>query len=248
MSIIKKILIALRFLTILPLPNKEVITPGELGRSMAYFPLVGLFIGLLLMCVYTILIRFFSPLLTSVLLTGFWVCFTGLLHLEGFVDAADGFSASQDKEKILEVMKDHHCGAKGVIVLVFLVVLKIALVNDISDHIRVAAFILVPAVGRWVMVCAASICPYARKGEGFGKAFVENVKRKELIIASSILIAAGIVLLQVKFVVLMIPVSVFTFLSCFYAKKKINGVTGDVLGAMNELTEVISLGTFLLLR
>jgi len=248
MSIIRRILIALRFLTILPLPNKEVAAPRELGRSMAYFPLVGLFIGLLLMCVYTILIRFFSPLLTAVLLTGFWACFTGFLHLEGFVDAADGFSASQDKEKILEVMKDHHCGAKGVIALAFLIILKITLVNDTPSSVRFASFILAPAIGRWVMVCAASICPYARKGEGFGKVFVDNVKRKELIIASSILIAAGIVLLQVKFIVLMIPVLVFTFLSCFYAKKKINGVTGDVLGAMNELAEAISLGAFLLLR
>ncbi len=248
MNIVRRILIAVKFLTILPLPGKEIVAPRELGKSMAYFPLVGMFIGLLLACVYMVLIKFISPLLTAVLLTGFWACFTGFLHLEGFVDAADGFSASPDKEKILEVMKDQHCGAKGAIVLVFLIILKIALFNEIPGSERIYALILTPAIGRWVMVCAASLCLYARKGAGFGKDFVENAGKTELIIASSILISAGVCLLRIKFIVLMIPVLFFAFIVIFYAKKRINGVTGDVLGAVNELTEVVSLGAFLFLR
>ena len=248
MIIIKRILIAIRFLTILPLTDKGAVLPKELGKSMTYFPLAGMFIGLILVCAYMILIRFLSPLLTVVLLVGIWAYFTGALHLEGFVDAADGFSASSDKEKILGVMKDHHVGAKGVIALVFLIILKIALLNDIPVPMLFYSLILAPALGRWAMVCAASICPYARQGEGFGKAFVENVGYKELVIASSVVAIAGIGLLWVKFVILIIPILFFTFLSCPYLKKKIGGVTGDVLGAMNELAEVISLGTFLLLR
>lgn len=248
MGVIRSIIIALRFLTILPLPDKEEIRKEELGNSMAYFPLIGIFIGLLLVFAYTVLMKFFSPLLTAVLVTGLWAGFTGFLHLEGFVDAADGFSASREKEKILAIMKDHHCGAKGVIALAFLILLKTVLVNDIPDRLLVASLLLTPAIGRWVMVYAASTCPYARKGEGFGKAFVENVKLKELLIASGILVTAGIGLLQVKFIVVMIPVLVLAFSSCFYVKRKIGGVTGDILGAMNELAEAVSLGTFLLLR
>jgi adenosylcobinamide-GDP ribazoletransferase len=248
MTVIKNILIAIRFLTILPLPDKGATTPKELGRSMAYFPLVGMFIGLVLVCAYAMLIRFFSPFLTAVLVAGIWAYFTGTLHLEGFVDAADGFSASSDKEKILDVMKDPHCGAKGAIALVFLIMLKIALLSDIPAPIRISSLVLSPAIGRWVMVCVASLCPYARKTEGFGKAFVENSGIREVIIAGIILIAAGIILLRIKFFVLMIPVLIFTIFSFVYVNKKINGVTGDVLGAMNELAEVISLGAFLLLR
>lgn len=248
MSVIRRIFIAINFLTVLPLPDKEAITPKELGKSMAYFPLAGIFIGLFLVCTYLVLVKFFSPLLTALLLTGFWACFTGFLHLEGFVDAADGFSLSPDKEKILEVMKDHHCGAKGVIALAFLIILKIALVNDIPAHVRIASLILTPTISRWVMVLAASLCPYARQGAGFGRAFVENSGMKEVVISSCILITAGIGFLQVKFVILMIPVLVFTFLFLFYVNKKISGITGDVLGAMNELAEVVALGTFILLR
>jgi len=248
MTVIKNIFIAIRFLTILPLPDKKVATPKELGRSMAYFPLIGIFIGLVLACANEILIKLVSPLLAAALLVILWAYLTGALHLDGFVDAADGFSASPDKEKILEVMKDHHCGAKGVIALVLLIIVKVALLNDIPGPVRFSSLILTPAIGRWVMVCAASLCPYARKAEGFGKAFVENSGTREVIIAGIILIAAGIILLRIRFFVLMIPVLIFTIFSFVYIKKKINGVTGDVLGAMNELAEVVSLAAFLLFR
>jgi Cobalamin-5-phosphate synthase len=148
----------------------------------------------------------------------------------------------------LAIMKDHHCGAKGVIALVLLIIVKVALLNDIPGSVRFPSLILTPAIGRWVMVCAASLYPYARNTQGFGKAFVENSGTREVVIASSILIAAGLSLLRINFIVLMIPVLIFTVSSFVYVKRKINGVTGDVLGAMNELAEAISLAAFLLLR
>ena len=246
MIVIRRIFIAIRFLTILPLPDKKVIMLEELGRSMAYFPLVGTSIGLVLAYANELLAKVFSPLTTTVLLVILWAYITGMLHLEGFVDAVDGFSASRDKEKILEVMKDHHCGAKGVIALVLLLMAKVVLLNDIPGTVRFFPLVLTPAMGRWVVVCAASLCPYARKTQGLGKAFVENVGTRELVIASIILTAAGISVLHLKFLVLMIPVLLFAYFSCAYVKRKINGVTGDVLGAMNELAEVVALGSFIL--
>lgn len=184
MSVIKSILVAIRVLTVLPLPDKGNTGPVELGRSMAYFPLVGISIGVILAGIYMVLAKLFSPLLIAVFLVILWAYFSGALHLEGFVDAVDGFSASEEKEKILEIMKDHHCGAKGVIALVFLIILKIALFSEIPDSVRIPALILTPAIGRWAMVCASSLCPYARKTQGFGKAFVENSGMKEMAIAA----------------------------------------------------------------
>ena len=97
MKIFRRIIIALNFLTIIPLPKAKEPNQEELGRSMAYFPLVGIFLGLFLACAYMEFARLLPSLLTAVLVTGLWACITGFLHLEGFVDAADGFSASQDK-------------------------------------------------------------------------------------------------------------------------------------------------------
>jgi adenosylcobinamide-GDP ribazoletransferase len=245
---LKGIYRAVQFLTILPLPhNKKSIEPKKLAESMAYFPLVGLFIGLGLFFVYTGLTGFITPLLTAVIVAGVWAWFTGALHLEGFVDAADGFSSGPDKEKILLVMKDKHCGSKGAVALVFLIIIKIALLEAIPVSVKFYALMLAPVISRWAMVFAAVFCDYARKTEGFGKAFVKNVGIREMVVASSILIVAGVVLLQAKFFVLIIPALVFTVASIIYLKNKINGITGDVLGGLNEIVEVISLSAFLLL-
>lgn len=247
MNVIKRIITAVTFLTIIPLPNNGVVQPKEFGKSMAYFPLVGMLIGALLVGAQMLLIIIFSPLTTTVLLIAFWSCLTGFLHLEGFVDAVDGFSASSNKERILEVMRDHHCGAKGVVAIVFLIIVKIVLLKDVPASLLMPALVITPASSRWVMV-AASLCPHARNEKSLGKSFVENVGSTEVVIASIILMIAGLSLLQIQFVVLMIPIFILALLFLFYVTRKINGVTGDILGAMNELTEVVCLGSFVLLR
>lgn len=248
MRIFRRILTALRFLTALPFFGKADAESPELGRSMAYFPLAGMFIGLILSCVYTVLSGTFSSLFTSVLLVVLWASLSGFLHLEGFVDAVDGFSASYDREKMLAVMKDHHCGAKGIIALVLLIILKVVLINEIFSPLRVTAFLLVPACGRWAMVCAAYFCPYARKTDGFGKAFVENCDLKEFILASLIFVFAAVIFLRTQVFVLMIPLLVFVILLMFWLRKRIGGVTGDILGALNETAEVLGLAAFLFVK
>ena len=110
-------------------------------------------------------------------------------------------------------MKDKHCGSKGAVALVFLIIIKIALLEAIPVSTKLYALILVPAISRWAMVFAAVFCDYARKTEGFGKAFVENAGIREMAVAGSILIIAGVVLLQAKFFVLIIPALAFTLAS-----------------------------------
>jgi adenosylcobinamide-GDP ribazoletransferase len=248
MIIFRRVLAALRFLTALPVFGKGDTEPAELGRSMAYFPLAGMFIGLILSCAYFALSGILSSLFTSVLLVVLWACLSGFLHLEGFVDAVDGFSSGCEKDKILAVMKDHHCGAKGIIALVLLVALKIALVNEIFSPLRILAFLLVPAAGRWAMVCAAYFSPYARSTDGFGKAFVENCGLKEFILASAIFIAAGALLLKLQVFFLIVPLSVFVFIALSWLKMRIGGVTGDILGAINETCEILCLAAFLFVK
>lgn len=246
MRILRRMCIAIQFLTILPLPDKDSIESKEFARSMAYFPLIGLLIGLGLFGVYVGLVKFITPLLTAVIVIGVWIWFTGALHLEGFVDAVDGFSCGGNKEKILLVMKDKHCGSKGVVALVFLLILKVALLEAIPASMKFSALMFTPGISRWVMVCTAVFCDYARKGEGFGKAFVENIGVKDMIIASSILVIVGLCVLKARFLVLIFPILVFMIISIIYLKRKIGGITGDVLGGLNEIAEVISLATFLL--
>ena len=241
------IIVAVRFLTILPLPGKGEVDSEGFGRSMSYFPLVGLFIGLILFAAHVALAKYISSLLTSVIIVGLWTRITGALHMEAFVDAADGFSAGPDRKRILSVMKDPNCGSKGAAALVFLIVFKIALLNDIPLNLIFPCLLLVPAISRWAMAAVAAFSDYARKEGGLGKSFVENVGMTEFIISTSLLILAGVLILQLKFFIVIIAPILFVIISFIFLKRRIGGVTGDVLGALNELVEVVGLSSFLVM-
>ncbi|MDD5042900.1 MAG: adenosylcobinamide-GDP ribazoletransferase [Candidatus Omnitrophica bacterium] len=248
MIILKRILAAVTFLTVFPFSGKGEADPRELGKAMGFFPLAGLFIGLILACAYALSSLFFSPLFVSVLVIVLWAFLSGLLHLEGFVDAADGFSAGCGREKTLEIMKDHHCGAKGVILLVLLIVSKIAVFNETPDSLRIAALLLAPVAGRWAMVCAACLCPYARKTGGFGRVFVENCGKREFFLSSFIFVFTASFLLRLGVFIWIVPFLFFVFISLFWLNRRIGGVTGDILGALNEVSELVCLSFFLFMR
>ena len=93
--------------------------------------------------------------------------------------------------------------------------------------------------------CMECGCDYARNKGGLGKPFVENVGIREFIISCSIVLIAGLVLLQTQFIAVMIAPICFTIAAILYLKKRLGGITGDVLGALNELMEVVSLSSFL---
>ncbi|HPB68762.1 MAG TPA: adenosylcobinamide-GDP ribazoletransferase [Candidatus Omnitrophota bacterium] len=246
--IITRSLTAFRFLTIIPFPgtSRSRDVPEEFAQSMAFFPLVGVAIGAGLVFIAEGLAGRTSCFLQATALVVFWGWISGALHLEGFVDAADGFSAGPDKEKILAVMKDVHCGAKGVVAVVFLAALKIALVHDICAGGRDAALVVIPALGRWAMVYAASLCPYGGKTKGLGAAFTKEAGSSALISSTVILIIIGISLLRWNFFILMLLPVTFCSVAIVYLRKKLNGVTGDVLGALNEITELFGLASILL--
>jgi adenosylcobinamide-GDP ribazoletransferase len=245
---INRILTAFRLLTIIPLPGgtKTKFMPDDCAKSMAFFPLVGFVIGIGLFFLGTALSERVSPFTSATILVVFWGWISGALHLEGFIDAVDGFSASFNKDKILAVMKDVHCGAKGVVAIVFLIALKIVLVHDICVEGQWTALMIIPAVGRWAMVCAASMCSYAGETEGLGAMFIKDTGMKEFFFSTAILVLAGCCLLKWKILFLMLLPVVFLIVAIIYLKKKIRGVTGDVLGAINEITEVICLMSALL--
>lgn len=245
MKILRPIFIALRFLTILPLPAKVSPSLMESGRSVAYFPLAGLVLGLMLAVIDLGLNKTFSPLLIAVVLVAFWTWLTGALHLEGFLDAADGLSAGGVKENMLKVMKDVHCGAKGVTALVIFVALKIALLAEVPSYIKWQVLIVVPVLARWGMACMAAVCKYARV-EGLGGGFVKHSGKKEAVIATCFMILISVGFMEQKALFYIAAMFFSVLLGIAYVNKKFGGVTGDLLGASTELFEVIGLFLFCL--
>lgn len=232
---------AFSFLTILPIGQIPLSEEKELARSMAFFPLVGLVIGLLLALGYYLLSFLFSKSLVLWLTIGLLALLTRGLHLDGFADTMDGLGSGGPREKILEVMRDSRIGSFGVISLILLIGAKYFALDQIPIPSIPYALILMAVMGRNAMVLVCYRSPYARFGEGLGKPFTENLGVREVTFSS--LSAFGIALLTmgVKGILVFLGICLFSLVYRFFFIKKLGGVTGDILGAANELTELLCL-------
>jgi adenosylcobinamide-GDP ribazoletransferase len=238
---VRDFLQALSFLTILPLGQGLSVEGKQLARSMAFFPLVGLVIGLILAAGY-FLLSFLLPKAFALWLTiGLLALLTRGLHLDGFADTMDGLASGGPKERILEVMRDSRIGAFGVISLIFLIGGKYLALDQISNVSLPFSLILMAVMGRNSMVLVCFRSPYARPGEGLAKPFTENLGYRET--ALSLAMAFGIALLAMgmKGILVFLGIGLFSLGCRFFFIKKLGGVTGDVLGGANELSELLSL-------
>jgi adenosylcobinamide-GDP ribazoletransferase len=232
---------ALSFLTILPCGQVTLSEEKKLARSMAFFPLVGLVIGLLLALGYYLFSFLFPKSLVLWLTIGLLALLTRGLHLDGFADTIDGLGSGGPKENILEVMRDSRIGAFGVISLILLIGGKYLALDQISNSSVPYSLILMAVMGRQSMVLVCCRSSYARPNGGLAKPFTENLGYRET--AWSLLSAFGVTLLfmGVKGIVLFFGIGLFSLGYRFFFMKKLGGVTGDILGAANELTELLCL-------
>jgi adenosylcobinamide-GDP ribazoletransferase len=213
----------------------------ELARSMVFFPLVGLVIGLLLALGYYLLSFLFSKSLVLWLTIGLLALLTRGLHLDGFADTMDGLGSGGPREKILEVMRDSRIGAFGVISLILLIGAKYFTLDQIPIPSIPYTLILMTVMGRNTMVLVCYRSPYARSEGGLAKPFTENLGYREM--ALSLVSAFGIALLLMglKGILVFLGICLFSLGYRFFFIKKLGGVTGDILGAANELAELLCL-------
>ena len=167
---------------------------------------------------------------------------TGGLHCDGFMDTADGVFSGRSRERMLEIMKDSRVGAFGAMAFSLIILLKYSLIMDMSSSRLLLAFFVMALVGRTGIVMAITLFTYAR-ADGLGKNFTHYAKRNTLYTAG---IFVGLVLL---FLGRMATVSgligmIFAYLFASYVNKRLSGLTGDVYGAVNEVTEIIVLLVF----
>ena len=251
MKILRDLSLAIRFLTIIPIisfspsnntnQNKEAVEEN-FANSMAFFPLVGMLIGLLLVVLRRIFYYFpVSPLLGDTLILIVWIWLSGGLHLDGFADSVDGFSGGHDKEKILKIMEDSSTGAKGVVALVSLLLLKFVLLVEMPLLLKDAVLFFTPTIGRWSMVIAAFLGKPARLKNSMGKLFMDYVGWRELAFASLTMAVIGILLFGLYLLPLVIIGIGIVLLILKCCQKRIGGISGDILGAINEIVEVFCL-------
>lgn len=231
------LLLAFQFLTILPIKLKRV-NQKNISSSMMFYPFVGLVIGLLLYGLNALLGYFnFSGLVLNVILVVALVIITGGMHLDGLSDTLDGFWSARSKDDILRIMRDPHIGVMGVLSLICIILLKIGLLISLSNVSKIIGLLLMCVISRWVVVLAMYLFNYAR-AEGKAKVFIDGMNSKIFFASTLSAIVFIFVIWGWNGISVLFIISGISYLICNNAKRKIGGITGDILGALIEISEV----------
>lgn len=215
---------------------------GDSGRASVWYPFVGLVIGALTWLAWKAAILVFPSLAAGVITLVVWVVLTGGLHLDGLADCCDGLLASTSVERRLEIMKDPHVGAFGVVGLILVLMLKAAALGSLTPALSLG-ILLAASLARWCIL-PVGLTPLARPS-GMGADFVLGFRRLFIIWGAIIPLAIAI-LLGVRGVLSALAGLVAAALVLGLAKSRIGGVTGDVFGMLVEIVETIVLIAFLI--
>ncbi len=231
-------LVALQFLTIIPSPLRREATPQEFGRSLIYFPLIGLGIGGALYGLDLLFALFLPSAIANILLLVTLVLLTGAHHLDGFIDTCDGMASGRSPQERLEIMRDSRAGSLGVIGGCCLLLAKYVSLLFLPGPLRMAGLLLMPVLSRWAMVGAIFAYPYARKGGGMGQMFKEQASWPRVTLATLIALAASLLLMRLLGLALMAAILLILILMASFLRRRLGGLSGDTYGAINEVIEV----------
>ena len=228
-------------MTILPITLPADWSPGDSGRASVWYPFVGLVVGAITWLAWQSTSLVFPAWVAGVLTLVVWVVLTGGLHLDGLADCCDGLLSSTSVERRLEIMKDPHVGAFGVIGLVLVLLLKAAALGAL---VSASSFgiVLAASLARWCILPAA-LLPLARPS-GMGADFALGF-RGSFIIWGTILPLAIAILPGIRGVLTVFAGLGAAGLVVWLAKSRIGGVTGDVFGMVVEIVETVVLIVFM---
>ena len=262
--VLKEFLIALQFLTIFgmtALPafdqTPEGVDAGEddqptgsnrFGRAGVFFPLIGLLLGAIAWGGDTVLQPLIpSPLILSVVLVALLAVLSRGLQLEGVALSAVGLFSHAERSQRLAFMQERAFHVSGVSVLLGILVLKIFALSFLSSGYRAAALLLAPMLGRWACVVMAYSSRPART-EGLGSLFVNGVEFREFGVASVMTLGVVFTLVEVGGLLLFLGLAGIIICWILYCNRRLDGVTGDTIGALGEIVETVSVCMFSVLE
>ncbi len=258
----KKLLLAFQFLTIIPLKVRGGISNVQMSRSAVFFPVVGAFQGILAAGAAYLSAKYFGMEMAPAAALLILAASNGGFHFDGLADTFDAMAVkssgdnASDIRKRLSVMKDASTGPIGVISIVFAVLLKFLLLkglfHGLSDRNFYAFLFLMPVYSKWSMVPPMYHGISARK-DGLGNAFIGHIGIAEVVICTGLAIIISFLAHRTflgsytniydmsLFLILLMGLYLFGFASARYCSKKFGGLTGDIFGAIGEISEILFL-------
>ena len=237
--------IALQFLTVFPIQLKQMPSKQQNGQSLLFYPIIGLGIGFVL---YTIAISLSAlpPMLLSSLILVVWIWLTGGLHLDGLADTADAWVGGfGDKERTLKIMKDPACGPIGVLSLIIVCILKWSAIYVLLEKQYVQALILFPMLGRLVPLFLFLTTDYVRE-KGLGSSIANYIPKMISIIVACLSLSLFTYFSWLGLGCIMISILILLYLRQQFIRR-IDGITGDTVGASIELVEMAAILSFVVL-
>ena len=237
---IRLYIIAMQFLTIIPLPFSVRCEKEDLGRSLAFFPLAGITIGALLAGLDQLISPWLPRPLSDAILIALITLITGALHMDGLADVCDGIAARGGRDRFLAVMKDSYVGAVGAAGVTLGLLLKWQALVAVPGGIKWQALLLFPLVARYAQVQSVAFACSARI-DGLGSVFIAGSGSLQLVAAAIMTLVGAWLLMGFKGTIVFAIAALFTWFARLWFNKKIGGITGDAAGCISELNEILAL-------
>jgi adenosylcobinamide-GDP ribazoletransferase len=255
---------ALTFLTRLPLPRStggsgrtddgrtddgrtddgRTDDSADLAHATVFFPLVGTLVGAIGAGVYWLATMLWPPTVAVILAVAATILVTGALHEDALADFADGFGGGWSPEQVLAIMKDSRVGAYGVVALTLAILAKLAALATLTRLDVVRALLAAHTIARWATLPLLAWLPYVRPEGGTTTPFVGGVTPLRLSIATACMLLVLAATLGPRAIPIVLAAIVITAASAWYTRRRIGGITGDVMGATAQCLE---LATYLIL-
>jgi adenosylcobinamide-GDP ribazoletransferase len=236
---VRDLLGAVSFLTRVPTGTGER-PVAELARSVPWFPVVGAGVGLVVAGVYAGAGALLPPLPAAALAVVAGVCLTGAFHEDGLGDTADAFVGQHDRDRTVAILKDPRLGTFGVLAVAASLLLRVAAVAALAPAAALAALPAAHALSRATAVATMAALPAAGDA-GLGASYVLALSRRRALAGAAAGLAVALALLGVAALWAAVAAALAAFLLGRLATRRIGGVTGDVLGAVQQVAEVLVL-------
>ncbi|MCU4177858.1 adenosylcobinamide-GDP ribazoletransferase [Carboxylicivirga sp. N1Y90] len=234
------ILTAFGFFTRIPIPKNIAFSQSNLNKCNRYLPIVGYVVGAICGLIYITLSQLLPHSVSILLSMASSILLTGAFHEDGFADVCDAFGGGWTKEKILTIMKDSRIGAYGAVGIILLLFTKFSSLDAIPSNKIVIALIAAHVLSRLMAVSTMHSLSYVREDEtSKSKPITKSLHSKEILIAFFISLPVLFLFNDLRILLVIIPLILSKYLLERYFKKWIGGYTGDCLGTIQQVTELV---------
>ena len=234
-------LTAVKFLTVIPWPRSAVVGPEEVAKSASFFPLVGFFLGLILVFVNRFLDPYLASEILSVVLVVILILITGARSLEALAPTWDRLGAKKGVDGSQQLSGNRCVGVCGLLAVIVIIALKFRAI-EVMGETRNLGLLLAPVLGRWATVVLAYGSASARPEAD--RILVEYVRGRQLVLASAFTLIGVALVAKRLGLWIALWVSLVALVSRHFLHRRLGGVGWENLGAVGEMSEALALVLF----